>query len=183
MIMEIFLKEVKRLESVENFKEWVKHACVAVNTKQIVVLQDIFGHSEVGTLKKLFLQSEKFSDPLFAINKIMGRSYFDDFAQHLCMNKAQKIIDQEVEYYTNDYMEKMKSVHTREERFQDMRKFAFKKICDWKNKAAYLARKNERLELEIKNLQDSVVKEKYRAREYKEKARKYDDLKRLLADS
>ena len=70
-------EDLKRIIDTESMDRWVRYSSIATRPADISELQDIFAHSEVGVINKLFIpalspKNAGRSAIIFAVNKIMG---------------------------------------------------------------------------------------------------------------
>lgn len=130
------------IESPDMLIRWATEANQSVTTAQTVELQDIFARNCTYEDRFVLIQQCKDSRLIyFAIYKIMGHDTFMEFIRMLCKAKAQKIVDDEMEYVSNKEIE----VNRKERNFSEAQRTIGKKIRNYANIAKNMREKADRI--------------------------------------
>jgi len=121
---------MKTIETKEDFLKWANDCNKVLKPQEICDLQDVYGHSEVKTIKDLFVNDDSTDNRMiaFAINKVMGWDALKEMINHLIRAKANKIINEEIEHYMADYLKRDKALSEKEQAFRESRKPYWKRI-------------------------------------------------------
>lgn len=172
---------LKRIESKEDMLRWAKEVNNGITIKQKCDYQDIWARSNREDLNKFFIENN--GDRaliLCSIHNTMAYDEIETLLLHLAKVKAQKIIDKEIEYYSTDYLKKLGDITKRENSLKDCLKGYWKRIALLRKSNIELRRRDTYRDQEISNYKERIRKLQSEVYEYKEKADKYDTMKRLL---
>jgi len=155
---------MKTIETTEQLITWAKEVNNGVSLSRKCDLQDIIGHSNKETLKKLFIAANGSRNLITcSFYNTMSYDFVEEMLLALAKHKAQALIDKESERLETEWTK-------REERLEDGKKAIYKKIATLKNNIDKLESKLEREKAE-----NAVLRKK--------KMELSDEVKRLSVDA
>lgn len=174
---------IKKIETKEDMLMWA----TAINNNPMSIsekcdFQDIWARSDRKTLDRLFIESNGSRNIIIcSVHNTMSYEEVERLLKTWATDKANKIINTELETLTSDHMTKLNEVNRRENAINSCLKGYWKRIADLRRSNSELKRRNDANLTEIDRLRGLLRTANENTRLYKEKADKYDTIKTLLA--
>lgn len=173
---------IKKIETKEDMLAWAN----AINNHPMSIsekcdFQDIWARSDRKTLDRLFIESNGSRNIIVcSVHNTMSYEEVEHLLKTWAADKANKIINAEIETLTSDHMTKLNEVNRKENALNGCLKGYWKRIADLRKSNAELKRRNDAHLNEIDHLRGLLRMANENSRLYKEKADKYDTIKALL---
>jgi hypothetical protein len=177
------LENMKRIETAADMMKWAK----AINnnpmsTKDKCDFQDIWAHSQRDTLNKLFMEVN--GDRKLVLCGVYNTMSYDEveiLLLHYAQTKGRKIVDDAIEYEMNDVNKLRGELFKKENSLRDCIKGYWKRMralrlenIELKRREAYRLIENDKYRDQLRELRREMS-------ELREKAEKYDTIKRAIA--
>ena len=106
---------MRTIKSTEELVQWAKEVNQGLTTKQKPDYQDYYAHSAVKDIEKWFIETN--GDRKLILCSVYNTMAYEEVERLMlawAKHKAQAIIDQEAEFYANEYTAKVRALSDRE---------------------------------------------------------------------
>lgn len=182
--MKNILDGMKRIETKEDMIKWA----TAINNGPMSAqdkcdYQDVWAHSERNTLDRLFIEANGSRNIIVcSVHNTMAYDELEHLLKVWAADKANKIINEEIERLTTDHMKRDKELSRKEAAFEEGKRTIYRKIKGLKRDSERLTRLNTDLLKRIEEYRNETFAANRHANEYERKANKYDAIKEALAE-
>jgi hypothetical protein len=173
---------IKKIETKEDMILWAN----AINSHPVSIaekcdFQDIWGHSDRKTIDRLFIEANGSRSLIIcSVQNVMAYEEVEHLLKTWATDKANKIINAELETLTADHIKKYNEVVRQENTLNEGKRAIYRKISSLKDLHERLTRQNADLLKRIAEYRQETRAAKQQCLEYEEKAAKYDAIKQAL---
>lgn len=143
--------------------------------------QDIWGHSDRKTIDRLFIEANGSRSLIIcSVHNVMAYDEVEHLLKTWATDKANKIINAELETLTADHIKKYNEVVRQENTLKEGKRAIYRKIASLNDRQARMDRQKTELLKRLEECRQETRSAKQEIKEYREKAAKYDAIKQAL---